>query len=219
MDIRRQMQRDNLIDGVEKEVTSSSRPKLVPLCANYSTETTYSIAPSATVTPPLPTKATSGISVVKTSTSSSNLTSNNNNNNSEEDAIRRARLELADIAIAKQRARQSGAIAPPVVSTILAPPAPTVNATPPPPPSNESPAIETEDAVADEKAKAREEKRRLKELIAQREELEEKERQERKLEKAKIMEDARILKEEQAKARMEAANKKKEEEVKTVLSV
>ena len=184
MDIRRQMQRDNLIDGVEKEVTSSSRPKLVPLCANYSTETTYSIAPSATVTPPLPTKATSGISVVKTSTSSSNLTSNNNNNNSEEDAIRRARLELADIV------------------------------TPPPPPSNESPAIETEDAVADEKAKAREEKRRLKELIAQREELEEKERQERKLEKAKIMEDARILKEEQAKARMEAANKKKEEEVK-----
>ena len=186
MDIRRQMQRDNLIDvDATKDVISSSnnsRPKLVPLVANYSREQVASIAPIPVKVP----KGTvgGGISLANgrnenfpaLSTPSPALSTGSGRNSAaisketEEDALRRSRLELADLAIAKQRARQQnltvGAIAPPVVSNIIAPLKPETAASklPPTPPvevlsKSEEEKLEAE-RVLEEKNRAKEEKKR-----------------------------------------------------------
>ena len=85
--LRRQMMKDNLIESDGKAV-SSHQPAIqfIPLAPSKSFGSVVGAAPM-TIAPALPPKAPPS---------------------STEDAVLKARLELAEIAIAKQRARQSG---------------------------------------------------------------------------------------------------------------
>jgi len=218
MDIRRQMATQNLIEGNAADAShaASSRPKLVPLVANYSTEVVSAIAPVAKAKPAGGVSA-GGISMRGNAKEEfpSLGAANNNAPTSAEEEQKRARLELAEIAIQKQRARKSGAIvaggmAAPVVSNIIAPPA-VEKVQPPEPPEDRE--VGAGDPQQENKKEAmREERRRMKELIAQREAEEEVERAQRKLERLQIIEESARLKEEMAKAKREALAKKKAEE-------
>ena len=88
MQLRRQMQQDNLIDS---DKSGSSSILLAPMVNKKKNINEVEI----TIAPPL---------VVK---SSSNISFSSIVSETEEQKVRRARLELADQAIAKQRARQS----------------------------------------------------------------------------------------------------------------
>jgi len=92
MHLKRQMMRDNLIDADPSKMAAPvGAIQFVPLAPLKTFAASASI-PTFTVAPPLPPPAAVSAKAAPVS---------------EEDAIRQARLELADLAIAKQRARQN----------------------------------------------------------------------------------------------------------------
>lgn len=221
MDIRKQMASQNLIESNAADIkhAADTRPKLVPLVANYSTEVVGGRAPAAKIAKPVAASSSSGGISMRGQTKEDfptlgAATAANAAPLSAEEEQRRARMELAEIAIQKQRARKAaapivaGGMSAPIVSDIIAPPA-EVKAPPKPPPVIE---VAGDPQEMGKREAQKEERRRLKELMSQREAEEEEERAARKLERLKIIEESARLKEEMAAAKKEAIAKKKAEE-------
>lgn len=165
MQLRRQLESDNLIEGGGK---APSEMKLAPMSSKRLLAD--SNGPELTIAPPLPAAA-----AVET----------------EEQMIMRARMELADLAIAKQRARKAGTTAPGAVSAETgADAAGSSEVTAAPSEEDlEAKAKAEEKALAKAKRKAEKE---AQEALAKREEEERVQRREEKLREA---EEARLLKE------------------------
>ena len=186
--LRRQMMKDNLIESDGKTLTKEAPVvRFVPLAPLKSFSTTEKGAAPMTVAPPLPPQPTSS----KAGGGSSSST---------DDPVLRARMELAEMAIAKQRARQKGE---------------TAGATG----SDEQQASDAAAAEAQKEAEAAKEAQRAarkaeKEAKAQFEKEQEEERIRRKEEKQRDIEEAKRLVEEQNKKRDEWLKQKAEKDAK-----
>lgn len=178
--LRRQMMRANLIDNDGKAATkdsaASTAPLFVPLAPlkSFST-TTPNESGKLTVAPPLAPKAAAV-----------------------EDPVLRARMELAEMAIAKQRARQAAG------DKSESEPSASVAAT----------ADDEDAAAAADKAAQKAQRKAEKEAKEKFEREQEEERIRRKEEKAREIEEAKRLVDQQNKARDEWAKQKAEKDAK-----
>lgn len=166
--LRRQMMQDNLIDNDGKAGKDLPAIQFVPLAP---LKTFSSVVPNLTVAPPLAPKAPSA----------------------EVDSVLRARMELAEMAIAKQRARQNAEKAA----------------------SGSGETEEDEEKLGlkeAEKLAQKEQRKGEKEAKLKFEREQEEERIRRKDEKARDIEEARLLVEQQNKARDEWAKQKAEKD-------
>eukprot|EP01041_Mallomonas_annulata_P002627 gene2626-5152_t len=202
--LRKQLQKSNLIDA-----DSTASVKLAPALA-----------------PPLPPTTTAATAIATPSTSSSKSAAEE-----EEEAIRRGRMELAELAIRRQRARQQeekGGVAVPSPSlpgtqtgldTPLPPPVPVESS---PSDSGKAPAdkttvpavVDTSNMSEEDKKKEEQRARRRaeKEAKAAQEVREEEERKQRREEKLRDMEEAKKLKEENNRLRAEREKERMEKE-------
>lgn len=168
MQLRRQLEHDNLIEGGGP--ASSKAPEMKVASMTSKRLLADSNVPEMTIAPLL--------------------------EETEDQKIMRARLELAELAIAKQRARKAGADAAAPASTAgsAAPAAGAAGVVP----SESEEDLEAK-AKAEEKAAAKAKRKAEKEAEAALAKREEEERLQRKAEKARDMEEARLLKEQKAR--------------------
>ncbi len=169
MQLRRQMEHDNLIDS--GGTPASKAPELKTASMTSKRLLADSNQPEFTIAPPLaPVEET------------------------EEQMIMRARMELAEMAIAKQRARKNGGAEPTAAVSATTAAAVAAGVV-----SVESEEDQEARIKAEEKAAAKAKRKAEKEAEAALEAALEEERLQRKAEKAKEIEDARALKEQKAK--------------------
>lgn len=170
MQLRRQLEHDNLIEGGGPASASSKAPEMKVASMTSKRLLADSNVPEMTIAPLI--------------------------EETEDQKIMRARLELAELAIAKQRARKAGADAAAPAAAGAAPATATAAAGVTPSESEED--LEAK-AKAEEKAAAKAKRKAEKEAEAALAKREEEERLQRKAEKARDMEEARLLKEQKAR--------------------